>query len=207
MGALPKLQIPRPPAGLAWLAAAWAVATLAIQIGGAWLGLFSFFLSVGWIVVTMALLGACVAYGLQRSGEGALLVALGVALLAFVCLATNLLQLAGIELRFLLEQPAYERVVGKVRAGQGLGEDRRLLGEVLVEVDPGPPQRVAFVWDGLVDNWSGVVWDPTGVVATAKGWGKRPGDYTASPTARVLFGGDLVACRSLGGLYYFCSFT
>jgi hypothetical protein len=61
------------------------------------------------------------------------------------------------------------------------------------EVDQGPPVRVAFVWGGILDNWQGIVYDPTGVVLTEKG--------------HLLFGGDLIHARHLWKDWYYCAFT
>ena len=44
---------------------------------------------------------------------------------------------------------------------------------VQFQVDAGPPRRVAFLQPGsILDNWEGVVYDPSGRVATATGWRK-----------------------------------
>jgi hypothetical protein len=53
--------------------------------------------------------------------------------------------------------------------------------------------KVAFPWDGLIDNWFGIVYDPSGSVFRVED--------------RSVFGGDLVACTHVAGPYYFCSFT
>jgi hypothetical protein len=36
-------------------------------------------------------------------------------------------------------------------------------------IDEDPPVRVAFVWYEILDNWTGIVYDPTGAVLTKKG--------------------------------------
>lgn len=77
--------------------------------------------------------------------------------------------------------------------------------EVIVEA--GPPVRMAFVTDpGFLDNWSGIVFDPTGVVMQADGWDAK-GKFRAPPPVTQLFGGDIVACNHLSGDYYQCAFT
>ena len=98
----------------------------------------------------------------------------------------------------------YEAIVGRVMAtGNARGGEA---SGVQFEVDAGPPLRVAFPQPGgIIDNWEGVVWDPTDVVRSATGW--RDGTYTASPVAKALFGGDLVACRHVIDHFYRCWFT
>ena len=59
-----------------------------------------------------------------------------------------------------------------------------------------------------IDNWEGIIYDPTGAVASATGWrGGVAGQYTAPPDIRVLFGGDLVACEPIEAAFYRCWFT
>jgi hypothetical protein len=76
-----------------------------------------------------------------------------------------------------------------------------------VIVEPGPPVRIAFMTDpGFLDNWSGIVFDPTGAVMQADGW-DATGKFRAPASITELFGGDIVSCRHLSGDYYHCSFT
>jgi hypothetical protein len=76
-------------------------------------------------------------------------------------------------------------------------------------VDEGPPVRVAFSWGGIMDNWIGIVHDPTGEVMEANRF--RP-DWSnwndpALGGGKRLFGGDLYRARHLWGNWYFCCFT
>lgn len=68
-------------------------------------------------------------------------------------------------------------------------------------VDDRQPFRVAFQFNGLLDNWRGIVYDPTELVEEADGSG--PLRY---PVKR-LFGGDLVECLALEDSFYYCTFT
>jgi hypothetical protein len=66
-----------------------------------------------------------------------------------------------------------------------------------VQFDKGSTLRVAFVEPGgILDNWSAIVYDPTGLVGE-----------TNSPEARKCFGGDLTGAVDLGGGWYRCVFT
>lgn len=63
-------------------------------------------------------------------------------------------------------------------------------------------ERIAFVTNpGLADNWTAIVYDPTGKVALARGMRTAPSDVL------MLFGGDIVACGKLVDNFYSCSFT
>ncbi|WP_121118084.1 hypothetical protein [Croceibacterium ferulae] len=74
-------------------------------------------------------------------------------------------------------------------------------------IDEGPPKRVAFLKPGgFLDNWSGIVYDPTGDVMLADGW-IATGQFVAPERITKLFDGDLVSCRPLLKNFYNCSFT
>lgn len=112
--------------------------------------------------------------------------------------------------RLALNRDHYDSIVDKARRGDaslsrrssGLYED----GGVIYDLDLGPPVRIAFNPDGLLDNWSAIVFDPSGIVMRADGF-DRTGKFAAPDEVTKLFGGDLVACRALWGGYYHCSFT
>lgn len=78
---------------------------------------------------------------------------------------------------------------------------------VTYSVDVGPPVRIAFNPAGLLDNWSAIVFDPTGDVMLADGFHPKTGRFYAPNRVTKLFHGDLVKCRPLWGDYYRCSFT
>jgi hypothetical protein len=82
--------------------------------------------------------------------------------------------------------------------------------EFYCHIEPGPPLRVAFVQPGsLLDNWTGIVYDPTGEVLKANEI-KRDGSNLSEPgfrQVRELFGGDLIWAEPLGAHWYRCGFT
>jgi hypothetical protein len=75
-------------------------------------------------------------------------------------------------------------------------------------IDPGPPVRVAYVWGGHLDNWYGVVYDPTGEVleSTKSGisWSSR--NDPSSKNFKMLFSSHLISAKHLTGSWYFCDF-
>lgn len=74
-------------------------------------------------------------------------------------------------------------------------------------VECGPPVRVAFdLGGGFLDNWHGLVFDPSGVVENARtNMTTLVRDPPGSPTK--LFGGDIVWCRREKGDFFHCRFT
>lgn len=101
----------------------------------------------------------------------------------------------GVHAYFLRHQSAYQRVLEHVRDSSV--PDRGMFAGVDYQVELGPT-RVAFPWPGgIIDNWFGVVHDPSGGVTRA------PHDASI----RELFGGDLIGVRHLWGPWYLCSFT
>lgn len=113
---------------------------------------------------------------------------------------------AQFRLRFGTHEADYVRLSQLAQREQPMPPARA--GDVAYELDGASPTRVAFpLPGGITDNWEAVIFDPTDEVGTAKGWGRQPGDFTASPAAKKLFGGDLLACRRVKGHFYRCRFT
>lgn len=111
--------------------------------------------------------------------------------------------------RLMVNRAHYEAIIANIRRGEPSPSQNSVYVEGGVEyvVDPGPPVRVAFNPQGMLDNWSGIIFDPTGVVMRADGFDSRTGEFVAPDEVTKLFGGDLVSCRRLWGDFYACSFT
>lgn len=112
--------------------------------------------------------------------------------------------------RLLLNQRRYEAIIANARlrkqASDGASTIKQDAGVEYI-VDAGPPVRVAFNPEGFLDNWSGIIFDPTGKVTLADGFNPVTGKFAAPDQVTKLFGGDLVECRHLWSAYYQCSFT
>ncbi len=68
----------------------------------------------------------------------------------------------GVLARFLVLKPRYQAVVRAIEAGQVPPAEPRSI------VEKGKTLRVAFPWPGgVLDNWCGVVYDPSGLVRKA----------------------------------------
>lgn len=106
----------------------------------------------------------------------------------------------------LVMQSRFDADIRAVRDGRDPCSGRS--GDDLIcYAERGPPARMAWVTHpGFLDNWSGIVFDPTGIVMQADGWDAK-GKWRAPDTVTKLFEGDLVSCRHLRGDYYVCSFT
>lgn len=107
--------------------------------------------------------------------------------------------------RLAAKHDAYQHIVRLAQAGRL--PDSGEIGGTRYQIDAGPPIRIAFDGEGLLNNWSGIVHDPTGAVMQADGFDPVTGTFHAPDRITGLFGGDLVACRPLWWDYYACSFT
>jgi hypothetical protein len=95
----------------------------------------------------------------------------------------------GAWVRAFREEPQYLAVIAEIEAGN----TPACIAAARCYFEPGPPRRVGFVWSRILDNWVGVIHDPSGTVTDVE-------------RQRKLFGGDLVAVDHLFGAWYFCVF-
>jgi len=197
-----------------------AIIPLVIGLIGAfeaWLGFV--FLLFGVPVVLLTLLiggvvflvhGIRVASELPQMRERVSVVLLSPALVAAtIVLALPLLwvgQHVGNLARLAINRDHYEAIIAEARLVQKAAwfEDH---DGVTYSVDLGPPVRVAFNPAGMLDNWSGIIFDTTGDVMLADGFDPKTGKFIVPERVTMLFGGDLVGCRHLWDDYYSCSFT
>jgi hypothetical protein len=109
-------------------------------------------------------------------------------------------------IRFSLHRSEYERIVETL--GRGILDPSSSASDKLDYVlDFGPPLRVAFTWPrGLIDNWCGIVHDPTGDVLKVNEL-ERWSDQWRNSEITKLFGGDMVSCRAVDHPYFLCCFT
>ena len=194
---------------------AWALAGAVLQLARGplfdRLFLLSEFIHLGHFVWGCGLLISLLWPALRRGPVAA--PAVGALVLAGVALAVAqpTAMRAGLLIDFLLHRDAFDRAVAAALKDPGASKrhDRTEAQPWWrVIVDPGPPARVAFdLGGGVADNWIGVIYDPSGAVAAARGWRARAGDFTAPPQVRELFGADIVGCMHLTGAYYRCNFT
>ena len=111
---------------------------------------------------------------------------------------------------FLSHHARYQKIANLAEQGifdATAGDYSQLDGTIFI-IDPGPPRRIAFpLPGGFLDNWSAVIYDPTGEVAHAGGFNPTTGQFVAPERITKLFYGDLLFCRHMQGSFYNCSFT
>jgi hypothetical protein len=108
--------------------------------------------------------------------------------------------------RLFINRGHYEEIIAKAQSARSPVWYEDDAG-VTYSTDLGPPVRVAFNPEGILDNWSGIIYDPTGDVMLAKGFDAKTGKFAAPDRVTKLFNGDLVGCNRLWRSYYICSFT
>jgi hypothetical protein len=77
-------------------------------------------------------------------------------------------------------------------------------------VEPGPVLRVAFILPGgILDNWRGLIYDPSGQVLEAQRFRKDWSNWDDPELAAIkaMFGGDMRNCRHVRGAWHLCLFT
>lgn len=156
---------------------------------------------------TLAVLWASAAYRTRQRFLGVLVCATCLmATLVFVF--TPYGALVGTYFRFYRHLEQYKVIVAQVSQ-----LDTSTLSEMQhypdYIIDKGPPVRIAFIWDGMVDNWIGIVYDPSGEVLRANSFKRDWSNWKDPQLEQVkgLFGGDLFRTRRLWKHWYFCSFT
>lgn len=137
--------------------------------------------------VTALVFAATRAIKLRTTREAQALVVVAIAWLLWLFAP---LETGGVYVKFYLDRPAYDAAV--LEASQG--HVPQCLTAKTCKYQSGSNANLAFPWEGIVDNWIGVIHDPSGGVMDAE-------------SAKGIFGGDLLGCEHLDGPYYLCSFT
>jgi hypothetical protein len=109
----------------------------------------------------------------------------------------------GAMLKLAINHSDYERIIARVQTAPS-SKLRSEVDGIAYSIDAGPPTRVAFNRQGFLDNWSGIVFDPSDDLV--KFSFEKAGKSPSRPINKV-FGGDLVGCRHLWEHYYTCTFT
>lgn len=195
--------------------AVWVVAGLAIRFFEAWTNPVSAILAlVLWSIAGLALL-VFLLWRSRKMGRwrGALIGAAALALAwALLVFAGGEVGWAGTKCRFSQLKPDYLERITELRDDPGVHGDgwhSAEFGYYLVSARPS--LRVAFPWPGgAIDNWSGVIYDPTGFVMESN---RFRGDFSnwfdpdLADVKQIFPGETLFGCRLLEGPFYFCWFT
>jgi len=119
-----------------------------------------------------------------------------------IAYGSNVLEDTGTHFRFLRLKSEYAGIVEQLEAGTI--ETRGVCDGISYQSEAGPELRIAFGWGGLIDNWYGVVYDPTGLVIRSNEFLSDWPNWQAPDLAQVkgLFGGDLRRAQHLGGHWF-----
>jgi hypothetical protein len=104
--------------------------------------------------------------------------------------------------RFAQQRPVLDRAVAAAARG-GQQACRTVTRGCIVDRDT--PLRVAVRWNGLTDNWRGVCYDPSGLIAKARQCSR---DHRCTPeelAATSLFRGTMVHASPIKDGWYFCA--
>lgn len=184
----------------------WSIVMCLLLLAGDWLIESAFILGavlqIFWFLLGFGLL----AFSTFRSGwrGGLAAICAGVLIIAVAPFISSAGGWGWAWISLQSHRAVYERVVAQAAV---LPDEGRFNGHSY-RIERGPPVRVAFPQPvGVADNWGAVIYDPSDAVATAKGWGAKPGAHTVRPDIQNLWGGDLLSCRRITGHYYRCWFT
>lgn len=126
---------------------------------------------------------------------------------------TDLIKDLGLRLRFQRLKPAYSEIIEKLSSGKI--PNQGTYHEIRYESETDPVFRVSFSWAGIVDNWYGIIYDPSGKIMRVNE--SDPRSKSQDPGApkidkelgkiRMVFGGLLYKAEKLGDHWYLCWFT
>jgi hypothetical protein len=206
----------------------WVLAFWAWSAAGLLLGIFYKAISASFIPVDILLWHAWMAAGCvlllcylylacsrTHGLRGACLAISTIATMTALTLGWQGLVRVGDEFRFRIKfqwlLARYKSIVGDLERNPVLRSGWHEDGAVRYYVEVGPPMRIAFEQSGgILDNWEGIVYDPSGDVLRVRELtrgGLSEKDYDALQRIRRLFGGELCWCAHIIGHWYRCGFT
>lgn len=190
------------------------------SLSGAFIGFIIVLAAPALVIALLAGTAIFVWRGIKRARESTRLTAAGIVDIAtapgvaLIVLALSVPifsvgSLSGAWIRLANNRVHYEEIVASLQADRldpADGQHQVERGITFI-ADVGPPLRVAFNPEGILDNWTAIVFDPSHIVTHAAGFNPASGKLATPDNVTKLFGGDLVGCRRLGGSYFLCSFT
>ncbi len=126
---------------------------------------------------------------------------------------TDLIKDLGLRLRFHRLKPAYSEIVEKINSGEMTEKGTHLGISYKSETDP--VFRASFSWAGMIDNWYGIIYDPSGKIMRVNEPDPRFQSQDPSTAKvdeelrkiRMIFGGVLYKAEKLSNHWYLCWFT
>ena len=127
-----------------------------------------------------------------------------------VSYGTDILKDLGLQLRFYRFQQAYSEIVAELQSGS-IAQTGEHLG-IAYKSENEPDFRVAFSWSGIIDNWYGVIYDPSGKIMRCNKSdppfsGQNPSADEELEKISMIFGGVIYKAEHLGGNWYLGWFT
>ena len=126
---------------------------------------------------------------------------------------TDLIKDLGLKLRFYRLKPAYSEIIKKAKSETEPQKGTHL--GIRYESETDPVFRVSFSWGGIIDNWYGIIYDPSGKIMRVNE--SDPRFQSQDPDAPkvdkelykiwMVFGGVLYKAERLGDHWYLCWFT
>lgn len=127
-----------------------------------------------------------------------------------VSYGTDILKDLGLQLRFYRFQKEYSEIVAELQSGS-IARTGEHLG-IAYTSENEPDFRVAFSWAGIIDNWYGVIYDPSGKImhynkSDPPLSGHLPITDEELEKISMIFGGVIYKAEHLGGNWYLGWFT
>jgi hypothetical protein len=194
------------PRVLIWLSSVWLILML---IGN----LFRTDILGGVSLFPLSILGialfACLLYSLifGKADHGRILVPLVfIPSLMLFTWATDIPNTVSTHFKLWRNEPEYLQIVNGILSSPDSSIN---LDTTQVFVDPGPPKRIAIVWDGMLGEWGGIIYDSSGSVPNllnSKITVPSSTAYSDEDHTVNLFGSQLVSADHLWGHWYYCWF-
>ena len=169
------------------LAVRWTVGTAAVAFCSAMIPLFIEFLMWGIVIFGLGALVLLLVFRLLKHRNMAAVQPVAVLALGTCLLLWSPFRESGAYVRAAYETLRYQSFWADVEAG--LEPECPSSAYCCVERN-----KAALVWDGMIDNWLGLCFDPTH-------------DLESVERNREIFGGDLIGSIHLWDNWYICSFT
>ena len=159
-----------------------------------------------WMVLSIyaIILTAVLLVRLAKTKQLTVLYPVALIVFAVILWVVTPLHSASAYLRLFIEESGYREAIEAIAMGNDSPCEK-----LHCIVEDKEKVQVAFVWDGIIDNWHGICHDPTATVLKANilksDWSNR-NDPEYSKAARM-FEGVMIRAVHLWGDWYLCSFT
>jgi len=143
----------------------------------------------------------------------------GLLLVGVISYGTNFTTDLGDKLRFLRYEKKYVQIIEKIKTKK-ISSNGSVNG-ISYDTEVDPVMRVSFSWGGILDNWRGIIYDPTNELSTIaknnqihinyrdkKSLTPADEEHIKETTElKLLFGGVIYKVKKMGNNWYLCWFT